>query len=476
MLLSRLIADFTRGQSDELRKAMGKKMISQMEALKEKFMSGGTANGYEANTLEKIWKDWERFAEYAFNKSHSTCYSWVAYQTAYLKANYPSEYMAAVLSNNLSNITEITKFMDECKSMGINVLTPDVNESIRKFSVNKEGHIRFGLAAIKSVGSNAVESIISERTKNGSYKDIFDFVERVNLSSCNKKNIESLAMAGAFDSMPNIKREHFISKTNSDEDFIDVLIRYGNKYQQDQYQSMNSLFGDDASFMIARPELPLPSQLSDLEKLNRERELIGIYLSAHPLDDYEFILNDVCSATCSKFQDLHTLEGKEVTFGGLVTIVREGQTKRGSPYTILTIEDYTGSTELAFFGEDSVNYGKYARVGLSIYINAIVQPKAYRQDELEIKVSSINLLSEMKDKLVNKITLRLPISTINKTTVSELSAIVKNNPGSSLLYFQIISDDNSSSVELFSRQTRINVNKQIIDDLRNNLNINFKIN
>ena len=476
MLLSRLIADFTRGQSDELRKAMGKKMISQMEALKEKFMDGGTANGYEANTLEKIWKDWERFAEYAFNKSHSTCYSWVAYQTAYLKANYPSEYMAAVLSNNLSNITEITKFMDECKSMGINVLTPDVNESIRKFSVNKEGHIRFGLAAIKSVGSSAVECIISERTKNGPYKDIFDFVERVNLSSCNKKNIESLAMAGAFDSMPGMKREHFVSKTNNDEEFVDVLIRYGNKYQQDQYQSMNSLFGDDESFMIARPELPLPTQMSDLEKLNKERELIGIYLSAHPLDDYEFILQYVCSANCAKFQDLHLLEGKDVTFGGLVTIVREGQTKRGSPFTILTIEDYTGSTELAFFGEDSVNFGKYARVGLSIYIRATIQPKAYRPEELEVKVSSINLLSEMKDKLVSKLTLLLPISTISDTVVTELSAMVKNNPGNSLLYFQILSDDSMSRVDLFSRPVKINVNKQMIDNLTNNLNIQFKIN
>lgn len=476
MLLSRLIANFTRGQSDELRKAMGKKLINQMMALKEKFMDGGKSNGYDANTLEKIWKDWERFAEYAFNKSHSTCYSWVAYQTAYLKANYPSEYMAAVLSNNLSNITEITKFMDECKAMGINVLTPDVNESVRKFSVNKQGHIRFGLAAIKSVGSSAVESIISERTKNGPYKDIFDFVERVNLSSCNKKNIESLALAGAFDSMPGVKREHFVSKTSNDEEFVDVLIRYGNKYQQDKYQSMNSLFGDDTSFMIARPELPLPVHLSDLEKLNKERELIGIYLSAHPLDDYEFILNHVCSADCSKLQDLHLLEGREVTFGGLVTLVREGQTKRGSPFTILTIEDYTGSTELAFFGEDSVNFGKYARVGLSIYLRATIQAKTYRQEELEVKVMSINLLSEMKDKLVSKITLQLPISMLSDTMIAELSAMVKNNTGNSLLYFQIFSDDSSSNLELFSRSTKINVNKQMIDNLTNNLNINFKIN
>lgn len=476
MLLSRLLANFTRGQSDELRKAMGKKLINQMMALKEKFLDGGKANGYEIKTLEKIWKDWERFAEYAFNKSHSTCYSWVAYQTAFLKANHPSEYMAAVLSNNLNNMTEITKFMDECKSMGINVLTPDVNESVRKFSVNKEGHIRFGLAAIKSVGSSAVESIISERTNNGPFKDIFDFVERVNLSSCNKKNIESLALAGAFDSLPGVRREHFLSKNENDEEFVDILIRYGNKFQQDQYQSMNSLFGDDASFKIARPELPQPIELSELARLNKERELIGIYLSAHPLDEYEFILEHACTASCQKLHDLRKLEGKEVTFGGLVTVVREGQTKRGSPYTILTIEDYTGSTELAFFGEDSINFGKFARVGLSVYIRAVIQPKRYRQEELEVKVTTINLFSEVKDKLVNKITLYIPITSLSSTLVTELSAMIKNNTGESLLYFQIINEEDNTSIELFSRPIRVGVNKNMIYDLTNNYNIKFKIN
>lgn len=476
MLLSRLLANFTRGQSDELRKAMGKKLINQMMALKEKFLDGGKANGYEIKILEKIWKDWERFAEYAFNKSHSTCYSWVAYQTAYLKANHPSEYMAAVLSNNLNNMTEITKFMDECKSMGINVLTPDVNESVRKFSVNKEGHIRFGLAAIKSVGSSAVESIISERTNNGPFKDIFDFVERVNLSSCNKKNIESLALAGAFDSLPGVRREHFLSKNENDEEFVDILIRYGNKFQQDQYQSMNSLFGDDASFKIARPELPQPIELSELARLNKERELIGIYLSAHPLDEYEFILEHACTASCQKLHDLRKLEGKEVTFGGLVTVVREGQTKRGSPYTILTIEDYTGNTELAFFGEDSINFGKFARVGLSVYIRAVIQPKRYRQEELEVKVTTINLFSEVKDKLVNKITLYIPITSLSSTLVTELSAMIKNNTGESLLYFQIINEEDNTSIELFSRPIRVGVNKNMIYDLTNNYNIKFKIN
>lgn len=476
MLLSRLLANFTRGQSDELRKAMGKKLADQMASLKEKFLNGGKQNGYEAKVLEKIWGDWEKFAQYAFNKSHSTCYSWLAYQTAWLKANYPSEYMASVLSNNLNNITEITKFMDECKSMGINVLSPDVNESLSKFSVNNEGHVRFGMAAIKSVGHGAVESIIAERGANGPYKDIFDFVERVNLSSCNKKNIESLALAGAFDSLPGVKREHFVAETNKGEEFMDVLIRYGNKFQQDQHQSMNSLFGDDTSFMIARPELPQVRVFSDLERLNKERELIGIYLSAHPLDEYEFILKYVCSADSLKLQNLSVLNGRDITFGGLVTAVREGQTKRGSPYTIMTVEDYSGSVELAFFGDDSVNFGKYARNGLSLYINARVQPKRYRQEELEIKVGTISLLTEVKDKLVSKLTLLIRLEDINSSMISDLSALTKNNSGNSLLYFHVISEELELDVELFSRPTKINVSGKLINYLVNDLNIDFKIN
>jgi DNA polymerase-3 subunit alpha len=476
MLLSRLLADFTRGQSDELRKAMGKKQIDKMMALKEKFLSGGKKNGYDEKSLNKIWADWEKFASYAFNKSHATCYSWVAYQTAWLKANYPSEYMAAVLSNNLNNITEITKFMDECKVMGINVLSPDVNESLLKFSVNKEGDIRFGLGAIKSVGQGAVNDIIEERNKNGQYKDIFDFVERVNLSSVSRKIIEALALAGGFDSLPNIKREQFFARNSKDEEFIDTLIRYGSKYQMDKMEAMTSLFGDDTSFLISRPEIPNTGRWSDMERLNKERELIGIYLSAHPLDDYEFILKYVCSADTLKLQDLDALNGRDITFGGMVTVVREGQTKRGSPYTIFKIEDYYGSFEIALFSEDSVNFSKYARIGLALYIQAKVQPKRFRPDELEVKISSINLLSEMKDKLVNKITLQIPLTELDDTVVTELSALVKNNYGNSLLYFNIIGEESHMNIQLFSRSTKIQVNKRFIDYLKDNLLIDFKIN
>ncbi len=476
MLLSRLLADFTRGQSDELRKAMGKKMIDKMNALKEKFLTGGKKNGYDVKILNKIWADWEKFASYAFNKSHATCYSWVAYQTAWLKANYPSEYMAAVLSNNLNNITEITKFMDECKAMGMNVLCPDINESFLKFSVNKAGDVRFGLAAIKSVGQGAVTDIIEERSKNGPFADIFDFVERINLSSCNKKNIEALALSGAFDSLPGIQREQFLAMNNRGEEFLETLIRYGNKYQQDKLGAMTSLFGDDSSFQIARPEIPQAQRWSDLERLNRERELIGIYLSAHPLDDYEFILKYVCNADTVKLQDLDALNGLDISFGGIITAVREGQTKRGSPYTIFKIEDYAGSYEIALFSEDSVNFGRYARIGLSVYIQARIQPKRFRQEELEVKITSIGLLSEMREKLVSKITLQIPLTELDDTTVTELSALVKNNSGNSLLYFQIIGEESHMHIELFSRPARIQVNRHFIDYLRDNLLIDFKIN
>ncbi len=476
MLLSRLLAGFTRGQSDELRKAMGKKLIDKMTALKEKFLAGGKQNGYQEKILNKIWADWEKFASYAFNKSHATCYSWVAYQTAWLKANYPSEYMAAVLSNNLNNITEITKFMDECKAMGMNVLCPDVNESFLKFSVNREGDVRFGLAAIKSVGQGAATDIIAEREKNGPYADIFDFVERVNLSSCNKKTIEALALAGAFDSLPGIHREQFVALNNKGEEFLETLIRYGSKYQQDKQEAMTSLFGDDTSFQIARPEIPQAARWSDLERLNKERELIGIYLSAHPLDDYEFILKYVCNADTQRLQDLESLNGLDITFGGIITAVREGQTKRGSPYTIFKIEDYAGSYEIALFSDDSVNFGRYARIGLSVYIAGKVQSRRYRENELEVKITSISLLSDVKDKLVSKITIQLPLTKLNDTTVTELSALMKNNSGNSLLYFQIIGEERHMNIQLFSRPAKIRVNKHLIDTLRDELDIDFKIN
>lgn len=475
MLLSRLLANFTRGESDALRKAMGKKLIEKMNHLKSKFMAGGKTNGYKEETLQKIWSDWEKFASYAFNKSHATCYSWVAYQTAFLKANYPSEYMAAVLSRSLSNIVDITKFMDECKAMGIQVLGPDVNESILKFSVDKDKNIRFGLGAVKGVGEAAVQNIIEERRKNGPYRNIFDFVERVNLTACNKKNIESLALAGAFDNF-GIQREQFFAETGKGELFLETLVRYGNKFQTDKNTTTNSLFGgDDFAIAITKPEIPKCERWSDLERLNKEKELVGIYLSAHPLDEYRIILTYVCNTGMVEINDKDSLVGKELLFGGIVTDFREGMTKKGSPYGIIKIEDFTGSGEVALFGKDYIDYGKFGKQGMYLLIKARVEDR-YNSGRLSLSIGSIQLLQEEKDRLIEKISITVPIHDLDEPTVNELSALIKNNPGQSLLYFKVVDGEHNIIQNFFSQNIRLNVTRNLVEFLQTNENMDFKIN
>ncbi|MBR5084350.1 MAG: DNA polymerase III subunit alpha, partial [Prevotella sp.] len=355
MLLSRQLANFTRGQSDTLRKAMGKKLIDKMNELEDLFYKGGEKNGYDHKILNKIWEDWKKFASYAFNKSHATCYSWVAYQTAYLKAHYPAEYMAAVMSRNLDNITEITKFMDECKAMGIPTLGPDVNESRHKFSVNHDGAIRFGLAAIKGMGNAAAEAIIAERDQNGPYADVFDVAKRVNLSAVNRKAFESLVLSGGFDSF-GIERERYLTVGTKGDVFLDTLMRFGQTYQAEQKQAQMSLFGADA-VEISTPPFPDYQPWSKIEKLNLERDLVGIYLSAHPLDEYSVILKFLCNTPCSQLSEKDELAKKEVvTFGGVVTSVKAKFSKNGSPCGFVTIEDFNGSGEIALFGEE---WGKW---------------------------------------------------------------------------------------------------------------------
>ena len=475
MLLSRLLANFTRGESDALRKAMGKKLIEKMNALKTKFLSGGKANGYEEATLNKIWADWEKFASYAFNKSHATCYSWVAYQTAYLKANYPSEYMAAVLSRSLSNIADITKFMDECKAMGIQVLGPDVNESILKFSVDKQKNIRFGMGAIKGVGESAVQNIIEERKKNGPYKDLFDFVERVNLSSCNKKNIESLALAGAFDNF-HVQRESFFVDNGKGETFLDILVRYGNKYQTDKATAANSLFGDDNFVAIAKPEIPKAERWSDLERLNKEKELVGIYLSAHPLDEYRIILQYVCNTGMVELNDKESLIGREILAGGIVTGFREGTTKTGNPFGILKVEDFTGSGEIALFGQDYIDYSKYGKPGMYLLISGKMEARKYNDKIFDFRISSIKLLPNEKDKLIENIRITVPIHDLDEPMINELSTLIKNNPGNSLLYFRVVDGSNNIALNLFSQKVKLKITKELIDYLTESETIDFKIN
>ena len=477
MLLSRLLANFTRGESDALRKAMGKKLRDKLDHMKPKFIEGGKKNGHDPKVLEKIWTDWEKFASYAFNKSHATCYSWVAYQTAYLKANYPAEYMAAVMSRSLSNINDITKLMDECKAMGIEVLGPDVNESNLKFTVNKEGNIRFGLGAVKGVGESAVQSIIEERRRNGLYKGIFDFVQRVNLTACNKKNLECLVLSGGFDGFPELKREQYFAVNSKNEPFLDSLVRYGNRYQADKATATNSLFGGENVVEVATPEILPAERWSDLDRLNRERELVGIYLSAHPLDEYSVVLEHVCNTRMAELDDKAALATRgDITMGGIVTSLRKGISKNGNPYGIAKIEDYSGSAELPFFGNDWVNFQGYLGERTFLYIKARCQPKQWKPGEYELKVVSIDLLPDVKERLVGKITILIPLDALDTELVADLAEMVKEHPGTAELYFKVDDTETKQTVNLVSRPFKLSVGREFVDYLKGRPELKFRIN
>ncbi len=476
MLLSRLLASFTRGESDALRKAMGKKLRDKLDHMKPKFISGGQKNGHDPKVLEKIWADWEKFASYAFNKSHATCYSWVAYQTAYLKANYPAEYMAAVMSRSLSDITTITKLMDECKAMGIQVLGPDVNESNLKFTVNSDGNIRFGLGAVKGVGEGAVQNIIDERAKGGLFKGIFDFVQRVNLSACNKKNIECLALSGSFDNFSELRREQYFAVSPKNEVFIDTLLRYGNRYQLDKAASANSLFGGENVVAIATPEIPQAARWSDLDRLNRERELVGIYLSAHPLDEYSVVLEHVCNTRMAQLADKAALAGREITMGGMVTSVRRGVSKNGNPYGIARVEDYSGSAELPFFGTDWVTYQGYLGERTFLFIRGRCQSKQWKPDELELKIISMELLPDVKERLIGKITIIIPLDVLDSVLVAELAELAKRHTGHTELYFRVCDRDTRQTLDLISRPVKVSVGRELISYLKGHPELDFRIN
>jgi DNA polymerase-3 subunit alpha len=464
MLLSRDLAGFTRGQSDELRKAMGKKLVDKMEALHAKFIDGAVKNGFgPKDKLEKIWSDWAEFAKYAFNKSHATCYSWVSYQTAYLKAHYPGEFMAANLTRNKDDINEITKFMDECKTMGITVKGPDVNESEMNFTVNKSGDIRFGLGGVKGVGTGAVEAIIREREQNGPFKGIFDFVERVNLAACNKKALEALCLSGAFDNFPEARREQYFIDNSQGSVFIETLIRYGNKYQADKNSAANSLFGGFDTVEISKPEIPSAETWTTLEKLSKEKDLVGIYLSSHPLDDFYVILNYACNTHMKDLEDIEAIRGRNVVIGGIVTGFREGFTKKGTQYGILKVEDYTGSAEFPLFGQDYVDFGKYGRQNMYLLIKGRCQPKRYNENEYEIKIASIQLLQDVKDSLIEKISVMMALDQLDDEVVTDLSALLKRE-GKTSLYFKVVNPENNTRISL-KGNARIDVSKELIDYL-----------
>ena len=482
MLLSRQLADFTRGESDALRKAMGKKKKDIVDAMKPKFIDGGVKNGHDPKILEKIWADWEKFASYAFNKSHAACYSWVAYQTAYLKANYPAEFMAAIMSRRRDQITEITKLMDECKSMGIATLGPDVNESYEKFGVNHHGEIRFGLGAIKGMGESAAQAIISEREKNGPYQTIFDFAQRVNLSNVNKKAFESLALSGGFDSF-GIPRESYFAVNNKGETFLDTLVRYGQLYQSEKAQAQNSLFGAFDDIEIATPAIPKNDiRWSDIERLNKERELVGIYLSAHPLDEYKIILDNFCNAKCADLADRGAAlqDREDVTMGGIVTGIQQRFGKNNKPWGIINLEDFDGSGELVLFGEDWLNLnGKFIE-GAAVYITGKMATRFQSSTQKELKVTNVELLQSLKERAIDRITISMNTDLLDKEVMSgvvaDLNEIIYSNPGKTQLFFQLRDSIGANHVLLRSKTCGVDVRHTLIDYIEKVDGLDYHIN
>lgn len=506
MLLSRLLANFTRGESDKLRKAMGKKQMDVLASLQDKFMSGGKANGHDEKVLTKIWEDWKKFASYAFNKSHAACYSWVAYQTGYLKAHYPAEFMAANLTVHKDDIKEVTKLMDECRALGLSVLEPDVNESELSFTVNSKGAIRFGLGGIKGVGEGAVDAIISEREKNGKYTSIFDFLERVNLQSCNKKTIENLAKAGAFECFDDIYREQFFGTDEIGNTGMELLMNYGNKWQADKAVNSNSLFGDLADAIeIKHPDLPQVPRWDTIERLNKEKDLIGIYLSAHPLDEFEFELRELCNVTTNELSQFEKWRKPEeraeaekrikielaendeemderpiipsefiaahknqaCLLGGLITSAEQRISQKGNPYGRYTIEDYSGSYEFALFGNAYTNFGHLLLKDLYVLVQGVVQQRGAGQKwfregpdekaEFEFVVQSVETLNETQKKRSEGIQIRLALEAVTPELIDELADKIKENPGQGRLHVTVFNPLNKQQVALTSRSLPIHV-------------------
>ena len=478
MLLSRLLGNFTRGESDTLRKAMGKKIKSKLDELKPKFIAGGKSNGHDEKVLEKIWADWEKFASYAFNKSHATCYSWVAYQTAYVKAHYPSEYMATVLSRNLNDIKQVTAYMTECKSMGIAVLGPDVNESQIKFSTNKKGDIRFGLAAIKGVGEAASEAIIRERKENGPYKDIYDFMERTNYSAVNRKCLENIALAGGFDSLIDFNRSRFFADDQSGSQYLDSLVRYGQRIQQDKQNAQQSLFGmvgDGGGGNVPPPRVPATEDWNNLTILNKEREVIGLYLSSHPLDRFGFIIKRMCQADLSTLQDLTPLKGNEISIAGIVMSVSPFTTKDGRRYARFVLEDYNTSHEFTLSTRDYERMGMLVEQNNFLFIRGRVQPRPYREpEELEFRILSIQHLADVTES-IDSIRIELDINEVSPTFTQMIIEKAENNKGKATLSFTIVDRSSNVKIKLSSKKYRVEPTTEFMEFLDNN-GINYFLN
>jgi DNA polymerase-3 subunit alpha len=477
MLLSQKLAGFTKGDADVLRKAMGKKDRATLDKMKGKFMEGIKAKGLDEKMCNKVWTDWEAFAQYAFNKSHSTCYAFVAYQTAYLKAHYPGEYMSSVLTHNLSNIDKVTFFMEEAKRMGIPVLGPDVNESHYQFAVNKKGEIRFGLGAVKGVGEGAVAALVEEREKGGPFSSIFDLTRRVNLRAANKKTFESLAYAGAFDSLGTITRAQYFFAENG-ATFLEKALRYGFNHQESKNSSQVSLFDmGDGGGDVEMPEPPLPQcePWSNLEQLKYEKDVIGIYISGHPLDNYKLELN-FCNATITDLKDMVKLKGKEISVGGMISSVQHKISKNGKPFGSFMLEDYNDTFELPVFGEEYLRFRHFLVQGAFLYVKGKIQERWNQPDNMEFKISAIQLLPELRDKLAKSITIQIPLGEISDSFIEKMLSLVSSNPGPCNVKFTVYDRAENLSIDMPSKKVKVSLSNDFIQSLETTPELKYRLN
>src|SRR5690606_8334803 len=480
MLLSQKLAGFTKGEADVLRKAMGKKQISVLDKMKPQFVAQASANGHDAKILEKVWKDWEAFASYAFNKSHSTCYAWIAYQTAYLTAHYPAEYMAAVLSNNMNDIKQVTFFMEECKRMKLPVLGPDVNESYYKFSVNKDGAVRFGMGAVKGVGHGAVITIVENRKKEGSYKSIFDFAKRIDLRAANKKAFENLALAGGFDGFKITHRAQYFHDDGDGITFLEKAIRYGNKHQENENSSQVSLFGDASDVQIAEPQVPPCEEWGTMEKLAREKEVVGIYISGHPLDDFKIEMNTFCNATLALFRDLGLYVNRELIFGGVVTDVQHRVSKQGKGWASFTVEDYTDSFEFRIFGEEYLKFRHFLMKNNFVFVKTLIREgwinkETGKMSEPRLQFNSFQLLHDVMEHYAKKISIQVNIDDLKEEKISFLKDLMQLHPGNHMLNFVVYDNQEQIKLQMPSRKQKVKISQELLHQLEHQ-ELYFKLN
>ncbi|MEL0652735.1 DNA polymerase III subunit alpha [Algibacter sp. TI.3.09] len=470
MLLSQSLAGFTKGEADVLRKAMGKKQIAVLDKMKPKFIEQASANGHDAKILEKVWKDWEAFASYAFNKSHSTCYAWIAYQTAYLKAHYPAEYMAAVLSNNMNDIKQVTFFMEECKRMKLDVLGPDVNESFYKFSVNKDYAVRFGMGAIKGVGHGAVMTIVEHREKDGAYKSIFDFAKRIDLRAANKRAFENLALAGGFDGLSDTHRAQYFHDDGDGITFLEKAIKYAHKHKENENSAQVSLFGEASDVQIPEPEVPPCEEWGTMEKLSKEREVVGVYISGHPLDDFKTEMKTFCNGTISMFNDLNLYVNREIVFGGVVTDVQHRVSKQGKGWAMFTIEDYTDSFEFRVFGEEYLKFRHFFMINSFVFVKTFVREGWTNKDtgkksDPRLQFNSFQLLHDVMENYAKKLSIQLDVRDLTEQKIMSLKELLNEHPGSQALNFLVYDMKEKIKLPMISRKQKVKVSQELITEL-----------